>query len=812
MRPRLVVVGAVEVARSLVRLARELGFETVVIDGRATFATPERFPDVDRLIVGWPDEVADEIGLGPNDAVAVLTHDVKFDEPAIVEALRRGCRYVGAVGSKKTQADRRARLLEAGVTEADLARLRGPVGLDLGGRAPAETALAILAEIVAERYGGSGVPLRAARGRPDPRGWRACRRARARGRGRVAVRRRQAPGVASAAGRSSSTSSTGSPTAGIADVVVVLGDDADAVEAAIEWGSARRVRNPDPSRGLSSSLAGRDRRRSSRGASTAVLDRRSATSRSLPVEAVARPRRRAAGRRPPDRRPGLPRRPRPQPGPARSGRLRPRRRGDRRPRARAGPRGASRTSSARSRSPGENPDVDTRADLVRAARGALGHAGPREPRAGRPASARSPTAPTSTPRSPASSGPIPTRTDEPALEVLRVARPAGRDVARHRRRCRPLRAADRGGPRRRAAARSSPSTPSRRHARGAARDRRRLRRSRTCASIEGRWPPRGSAARSEADVSLIAHVGYDIEEIGAFLGAMEAATRRLVRRGPDGAPAVVDRRRLLAARPRRGAGRRCRPCRTSSSCSRRWAATPEVRPARARAAPVRRPRRARGVPPAPALDRAGRGEGRDLPSRARRAGRDRRRRAGSVCATRRRCRSASSPGRRSRPMIEESVAPDGRPTVQPLTRADWRAWLEERHATSTGVWLVGISPSHRQAAARVRGRRRRAALRRAGSIRPAATSMTERTRLWVCPRRPRSVWSRSNRARVERLTAAGLMLPPGWRRRRREAARHVDGPRRRRGPVRPRRPRGGASRRTRRRARRGIASPRRRVG
>jgi xanthine dehydrogenase accessory factor len=160
VRPRLVVVGAVEVARSLVRLARELGFETVVIDGRASFATPERFPDVDRLIIGWPDEVADEIGLGPNDAVAVLTHDVKFDEPAIVEALRRRCRYVGAVGSKKTQGDRRARLLEAGVSEDELVRLRGPVGLDLGGRAPAETALAILAEVVAERYGGSGVPLR----------------------------------------------------------------------------------------------------------------------------------------------------------------------------------------------------------------------------------------------------------------------------------------------------------------------------------------------------------------------------------------------------------------------------------------------------------------------------------------------------------------------------------------------------------------------------------------------------------------------------------------------------------------------------
>jgi xanthine dehydrogenase accessory factor len=160
VRPRLVVVGAVEVARTLVRLAKELGFETVVIDGRESFATPERFPDVDRLVVGWPDEIADDIGLGPNDAVAVLTHDVKFDEPAIVEALRRGCRYVGAVGSRKTQADRRQRLRDAGVSEAQLAQLRGPVGLDLGGRQPAETALAILAEIVAERYGGSGRPMR----------------------------------------------------------------------------------------------------------------------------------------------------------------------------------------------------------------------------------------------------------------------------------------------------------------------------------------------------------------------------------------------------------------------------------------------------------------------------------------------------------------------------------------------------------------------------------------------------------------------------------------------------------------------------
>jgi xanthine dehydrogenase accessory factor len=164
---RLVIVGAVQLAMPLARIARELGYTTVVVDGRAAFATTERFPDVDRLIVGWPDEVADEIGLGPTDAVAVLTHDVKFDEPAIIEGLRRGCRYVGAVGSKKTQADRRARLRAAGITEAELARLRGPIGLDLGGRAPAETALAIMAEVVAERYGGSGAPMRTLAAAPE---------------------------------------------------------------------------------------------------------------------------------------------------------------------------------------------------------------------------------------------------------------------------------------------------------------------------------------------------------------------------------------------------------------------------------------------------------------------------------------------------------------------------------------------------------------------------------------------------------------------------------------------------------------------
>ncbi len=160
-RPRLVVVGAVQVAIPLVEIAHMVGYDTVVIDGRAAFATRERFPDVDVLVIGWPDEVADEIGLGPADAVAVLSHDVKFDEPAIVAALARGCRYVGAIGSRKTQADRRARLRAAGIADDDLARLAGPIGLDLGGRSPEETALAIMAEIVAARRGGTGRPLRA---------------------------------------------------------------------------------------------------------------------------------------------------------------------------------------------------------------------------------------------------------------------------------------------------------------------------------------------------------------------------------------------------------------------------------------------------------------------------------------------------------------------------------------------------------------------------------------------------------------------------------------------------------------------------
>ena len=152
-RPTLLVFGGVHIAMALVRMARPLGFRTVVADGREGFLTRERFPDADQLILGWPDQVFREVGLDSATCVCVLTHDPKFDEPALELALRSPACYVGAIGSRKTQAHRRERLRAAGFTEADVARLHGPIGLELGGRAPAEIALAILAEITAVRYG-----------------------------------------------------------------------------------------------------------------------------------------------------------------------------------------------------------------------------------------------------------------------------------------------------------------------------------------------------------------------------------------------------------------------------------------------------------------------------------------------------------------------------------------------------------------------------------------------------------------------------------------------------------------------------------
>jgi len=152
-QPRLVIFGGVHIAVALVPLARALGYRTVVADGRAAFLTRERFPDADELILAWPEEAFARVGLDAATYICVLSHDPKFDEPALDLALRSPARYIGAIGSKKTQAARRERLRSAGFDDATIARVRGPIGLDLGGRQPAETALSILAEMTAVRYG-----------------------------------------------------------------------------------------------------------------------------------------------------------------------------------------------------------------------------------------------------------------------------------------------------------------------------------------------------------------------------------------------------------------------------------------------------------------------------------------------------------------------------------------------------------------------------------------------------------------------------------------------------------------------------------
>jgi xanthine dehydrogenase accessory factor len=154
--PTIVIVGAVHVAMPLVVLAQTLGFRVRVVDARRAFATRERFPTVDELIVAWPQETLKAEELGPQHYVVILSHDPKFDLPALQISLRSRAAYVGLIGSRTTQAKRKAALRENGFGEAELARIHGPVGLDLGGREPAEIALAILAEIVAVRHGRRG--------------------------------------------------------------------------------------------------------------------------------------------------------------------------------------------------------------------------------------------------------------------------------------------------------------------------------------------------------------------------------------------------------------------------------------------------------------------------------------------------------------------------------------------------------------------------------------------------------------------------------------------------------------------------------
>ncbi|MFE5207033.1 XdhC family protein [Streptomyces sp. NPDC056600] len=158
--PRMIVFGAVDFAAALVRAGRFLGFHVTVCDARPVFATVSRFPEADEVVVDWPHRYLENTVVDARTALCVLTHDPKFDVPLLTAALGLDVAYVGAMGSRRTHLDRLARLREEGVDEQALARLRSPIGLDLGARTPEETALSIAAEIVACRRGGTGVPLR----------------------------------------------------------------------------------------------------------------------------------------------------------------------------------------------------------------------------------------------------------------------------------------------------------------------------------------------------------------------------------------------------------------------------------------------------------------------------------------------------------------------------------------------------------------------------------------------------------------------------------------------------------------------------
>jgi xanthine dehydrogenase accessory factor len=164
--PRLahmVIVGAIHIAVPLHRLAKLMGYRVTVVDARAKFATAERFPDADAVVVAWPDEALANIKIDRSTAVVILTHDPKFDLPALRAVLGQGAGYIGAIGSTKTNANRFDALRGEGFTDEQLAAVHGPIGLDLGGRGAEETALGIMAEVTATRHGGTGGFMREVR-------------------------------------------------------------------------------------------------------------------------------------------------------------------------------------------------------------------------------------------------------------------------------------------------------------------------------------------------------------------------------------------------------------------------------------------------------------------------------------------------------------------------------------------------------------------------------------------------------------------------------------------------------------------------
>jgi xanthine dehydrogenase accessory factor len=163
--PRMLVFGAIDFAAAVARAGKFLGYRVTVCDARPVFATASRFPDADEVVTDWPHRYLSGISTDARTVICVLTHDPKFDVPLLEVALRLPAAYIGAMGSRRTHEDRLARLREAGMTDAELARLRSPIGLDLGARTPEETAVAIAAELIQLRWGGSGQPLTSTTGR-----------------------------------------------------------------------------------------------------------------------------------------------------------------------------------------------------------------------------------------------------------------------------------------------------------------------------------------------------------------------------------------------------------------------------------------------------------------------------------------------------------------------------------------------------------------------------------------------------------------------------------------------------------------------
>jgi xanthine dehydrogenase accessory factor len=157
--PRMIIFGAIDFAAAVARIGKFMGYYVIVCDARALFATKRRFPDADEVIIDWPHRYLPKIDVNESTVICVLTHDPKFDVPVLELALRTSAGYVGAMGSRRTHEDRLSRLREIGMTESELSKLKSPIGLDLGGRTPEETAISIAAEIISNQVGGTNQPL-----------------------------------------------------------------------------------------------------------------------------------------------------------------------------------------------------------------------------------------------------------------------------------------------------------------------------------------------------------------------------------------------------------------------------------------------------------------------------------------------------------------------------------------------------------------------------------------------------------------------------------------------------------------------------